>query len=204
MKRLTTLTGPSCAGKSTLERMLAERGAQRAISTTTRAPRNGEVDGVDYYFVSQDEFATLRECGMLVECAKFGDHWYGLSIAELDRVFAQGDHVVAVCEPVGANRIKEYCASRDDIRLREVFVDNPLDVINDRFLKRFYEDMRKAAMLRQGDPKMITARYAKRLTVMQTTERAWREELHLYDLYLPRFDEFNADLIVLALSNTAH
>jgi len=201
MKYLTTLTGPSCAGKSTLERMLADRGAQRVISTTTRPPRGAEKNGEDYYFVSDGEFHKIKSSAGFVECVKFGDYWYGVTVDELERLYVKGEHIVLVCEPVGATQIKEYCSLREDIKLTRVFVDNPFDVINDRFLTRFYEDMRTAMMLRQGDPRQIIARYAKRLTVMQTVEQGWRDEQGDYDIYLQEFNEYTAKATAITLSD---
>lgn len=211
MKLLTTLTGPSCAGKSTLETMLVARGCLKAVSTTTRAPRAGEQDGVDYYFVSQTKFHTLKECGMFIEHVQFGDHWYGVTTAELERLWQQGEHVILVCEPVGAKQIRAWAADRQDVQLRQVFVDNPESVINDRFLRRFYEDIRAASMLRdQTLFEKTLATYAKRLSVMQGTERTWVLEAYdcahpdasrlshdqkgfRYDTVIERFDEFNAN-----------
>jgi guanylate kinase len=55
---LITLTGPSCAGKTTLEDRLIKAGFDRVISNTTRAPRRGEIDGVHYHFRTPEWFAN--------------------------------------------------------------------------------------------------------------------------------------------------
>src|SRR3569623_2214195 len=105
MKKQTTLTGPSCAGKSTLEKMMAERGCMKAVSTTTRSPRAGEVDGVDYYFVSKEKFLTMATLDMFIEMVKFGEHHYGVTVAEMGRLWMDGEKVVLLSEPVGAEKI---------------------------------------------------------------------------------------------------
>ena len=80
--KLIILSGPSGAGKSTvLKRVLAQfpRTLRLSISATTRAPRRGEVDGIDYYFLAPEEFARRLKAGDFLEaCEVFGrGHWYG-------------------------------------------------------------------------------------------------------------------------------
>lgn len=203
MKKLTTLTGPSCAGKSTLEKMMVERGCMKAVSTTTRAPRAGEIDGKDYYFVSKDKFALMHGEGMFIESVQFGDQNYGVSVAEIEHLFRQGDHIVLVCEPVGAEQIQKWARTRPDILLTSVFVDNPSSVISDRFLRRFNDDVTTAKILR--DQSMLDktiASYAKRMAMMINTEPTWRIPAYspapgrlTYDLVFESFDETNDDRI---------
>ena len=72
MNRVVVLSGPSAVGKSTVVRCLRERvpDLHFSVSATTRAPRPGEVDGVDYTFVSADEFQRLIDDGELLEWAE--------------------------------------------------------------------------------------------------------------------------------------
>jgi guanylate kinase len=86
--KLVVLSGPSGVGKSTLLRRLIERFPGRlrlSISATTRAPRPGEKDGVDYNFLSAEEFARRRKAGEFLECFEvFGrGHWYGTLQSEV-------------------------------------------------------------------------------------------------------------------------
>jgi guanylate kinase len=87
------ISGPSAVGKSTLiRRLVSELGAGLAfcVSTTTRAPRAGEVDGVDYRFVSTAQFERAIEEGGFIEWVKGGNGtYYGTSSAELMRVGAE-------------------------------------------------------------------------------------------------------------------
>ncbi len=80
------ISGPSGVGKSTLvEALLAgDRCLRLAVSATTRAARAGEVDGRDYHFVSEEEFARQRAAGAFVEHAEVHGHWYGTLSSELD------------------------------------------------------------------------------------------------------------------------
>jgi guanylate kinase len=82
MGKLVILSGPSGAGKSTLvRRLLCEcpLPLELSVSATTRAPRRGEQDGVDYHFLSHDEFRRRREADAFLECKEvFGrGDWYG-------------------------------------------------------------------------------------------------------------------------------
>lgn len=209
MKILTTLTGPSCAGKSTLETMMAKHGCLKAVSTTTRNPRAGEKHGSDYYFVSREEFDEFE----FVERVRFGDFSYGVSVTELERLFAICDHVVLVCEPTGARQIRRYSLRRNDIELRQVFVDNPESVINERFLQRMATDLERAKLENDNSHLQVIRIYARRMSVMSTTEREWRETAYgrahparphaefKYDQIIERFDESNCNQIVANLLN---
>jgi len=80
--KIVVLSGPSGVGKTTVLGRLLETcplPLVRSISATTRPPRPGEIHGVDYYFLSAEEFARLRESGQFLECAQvFGSgDWYG-------------------------------------------------------------------------------------------------------------------------------
>ncbi|MBX3460156.1 MAG: guanylate kinase [Planctomycetes bacterium] len=75
---LVVLSGPSGVGKTTVAQRLIDLGGYvRSVSVTTRARRNGEVDGRDYRFISRDEFENLKQAGELVESAEVHGNWYG-------------------------------------------------------------------------------------------------------------------------------
>jgi guanylate kinase len=85
---LVVLSGPSGVGKSTIVRRVLERFPDRlrlSVSATTREPRPGEREGVDYHFLSPDEFTRRRQAGDFLECFEvFGrGHWYGTLRSEV-------------------------------------------------------------------------------------------------------------------------
>ena len=107
--RVFVITGPSGVGKGTLIGLLRERIPELAlsVSATTRAPRAGERDGVDYWFLGDDDFADRVESGDFAEWAEYSGRRYGTLKSELARHTAEGRPVVLEIEVQGARQIRE-------------------------------------------------------------------------------------------------
>jgi len=106
--KLYILSAASGTGKTSLARALIERLPSLAfsISHTTRAPRPGERDGVDYFFVSKPEFERMRERGDFLEHAEvYGNH-YGTSRAVIERLMGDGKSVLLDIDWQGAHNVK--------------------------------------------------------------------------------------------------
>lgn len=108
--RLVIISGPSGVGKSTLVRRLladCELPLTLSVSATTRKPRVGEQDGVDYNFLSHAEFAQRRQAGEFLECAEvFGrGDWYGTLRETVATGLKQGDWVVLEIDVQGAQLV---------------------------------------------------------------------------------------------------
>ncbi|MCV7232111.1 guanylate kinase [Mycobacterium branderi] len=108
--RVVVLSGPSAVGKSTLVRCLRERipDLRFSVSATTRAPRPGEVDGVDYHFVTPAQFQELIESGALLEWADIhgGLHRSGTLAQPVREATASGHPVLIEVDLAGARAIK--------------------------------------------------------------------------------------------------
>ena len=106
--RLTVLSGPSGVGKSTVAAYVREHHPQvwLSVSATTRRPRAGETQGINYWFVSHDEFAGMVERGELLEYAEFAGNYYGTPRAAVEQELARGAHVLLEIELHGAREVK--------------------------------------------------------------------------------------------------
>lgn len=155
---IVTLTGPSCGGKSSLEAELRERGFGASVSHTTRPPRDGEVNGQHYHFVTPEVFQTMKDKGELVESAAFGSYDYGTSVKSMQEALAGTGRVVIVLEPYGAAQIREY-AKHNGIHHCAVWVSANADVRARRLVYRI--------------PQMRQDQLAARLTLMLTDEVQW-------------------------------
>jgi guanylate kinase len=103
------ITGPSGVGKGTLIRALRERVPELAlaVSATTRGARPGEEPGVDYHFLSDDEFERRVQAGEFVEHARYSGRRYGTLREELERHRAAGRPVLLEIEVQGARQVRE-------------------------------------------------------------------------------------------------
>jgi guanylate kinase len=106
--RVFVITGPSGVGKGTLIRGLMERLPQLelSVSATTRAPRPGERDGIDYHFLSAEEFDRRVRAGEFVEHADYAGRRYGTLRSELAARVAEGAPVVLEIEVQGARQVR--------------------------------------------------------------------------------------------------
>lgn len=108
MAKVFVITGPSGVGKGTLIRGLLERlpELELSVSATTRPPRPGERDGIDYHFLTPEEFDRALAENEFVEHATYSGHRYGTLRSELDRRLAAGVPVVLEIEIQGARQVR--------------------------------------------------------------------------------------------------
>jgi guanylate kinase len=105
---LIVVSAPSGAGKSSLAERVLKRisGLRFSISYTTRAPRGTEQHGVDYYFVSEDEFRAMREREEFLECAEVHGYLYGTHDKPIEEMLSQGFDVMLDIDVQGAEQIR--------------------------------------------------------------------------------------------------
>lgn len=104
---LFVISGPSGAGKGTLRRVLFDRvpGLFYSVSYTTRSPRPGETDGVDYRFVSEEEFKRMIEEGAFLEWAFVHGKYYGTNLKDIEAKLSEGYDVVLEIDVQGAQQV---------------------------------------------------------------------------------------------------
>jgi guanylate kinase len=136
--RVFVITGPSGVGKGTLIRGLMERlpELELSVSATTRAPRPGERDGVDYHFLTREEFDRRVSAGEFVEHADYAGRSYGTLRSELEERVRAGAPVVLEIEVQGARQVR-----RSLPEAVQVFIAPPsLDALRTRLIGRGTDD----------------------------------------------------------------
>ncbi len=132
--KLFVISGPSGAGKGTLVARVRELHPNLGltVSATTRSPRDGEVDGVSYYFLSREEFMSRVDAGAFVEWAEVHGNCYGTLVSEVESKLAAGSSLILEIDVQGALQVKE--------RIPEavlVFIEPPsLEVLRERLVGR--------------------------------------------------------------------
>lgn len=109
---LFVVSGPSGCGKGTiLGEFLKDDRFYYSVSATTRAPREGEKDGVNYHFLTRDKFEELIRNGEMLEYAEYCGNYYGTPLTYIDKKLSEGKHVILEIEVQGAMNVRKL---RDD------------------------------------------------------------------------------------------
>jgi guanylate kinase len=133
------VSAPSGAGKTTISRAAVKQidGLTPSISLTTRRPRNGEVEGIDYKFVSEEDFQISVEAGALAEWARVFDARYGTPRAPLDEAVRGGHDMLLDIDIQGARQLRQHYPA-DAV---SIFVLPPsFEALEERLRKRGTED----------------------------------------------------------------
>ena len=153
------LSAPSGGGKTTIAKMLLQgrEDLGYSVSATTRPMRPGERDGVDYHFLSRDEFVRRQENGEFLEWATYGGELYGTLKSEIEGIFARGRHAVLDVEIEGARQIRNNFANS-----LLLFVLPPsAEALVERLVGRKTEDpaLMRERILRASDELSAVAEY---------------------------------------------
>ncbi|KAN0121160.1 P-loop containing nucleoside triphosphate hydrolase protein [Russula decolorans] len=156
--RPLVLSGPSGSGKSTLLKRLFDHHPANfafSVSHTTRAPRPGEVSGVQYHFVSREDFVSLLDQGGFVEHAEFSGNLYGTSKQAIDSIVESGKRCILDIEVQGVRQVKNT-----DLKPIYCFISPPsLSTLRGRLIGRGTETA--AAVEKRLESALLEINYAK-------------------------------------------
>lgn len=135
MKNVVIIAGLSASGKSTiLNEMVKELGYEKLVTTTTRDPRPGEVNGVDYHFLTKEEFAEKRDNGFFLENVEIKGNFYGVGLNAFEKDFGNKKPVL-ILDPVGVvaatEKLKEV-----DWQVVSAFINESPETCIERVLSR--------------------------------------------------------------------
>lgn len=121
---LFIISGPAGVGKTTIcERLVkACPSLSRLVTTTTRKPRDGEQDGIDYHFLSRDAFECRIQDGEFIEWAKVHSNYYGSQRKHIEAVLASGSDVLLNIDVQGARSFRQKVELADDLDAKVVTV----------------------------------------------------------------------------------
>lgn len=175
---LIVISGPSGVGKDTVIKRLLELdpNLRYSVSYTTRSPRPGEVDGVNYHFASRDEFERFVREGAFLEYATYDGNLYGTPIAQLDEVRAAGHDIVLKIDVQGAEQVRKRAP--DALR---IFLAPPSmeELLRRRTERHSESDRDQAARQRIAQDEMALAPHFDRVVVNDDMERAAQEVLEI-------------------------
>lgn len=109
--KLIIVSGPSGAGKGTVLAEVFKKNPQLrySVSATTRSPRPGETNGVEYFFITKEEFETKIRRGEMLEYTTYCDNYYGTPADYVEQQRLEGRDIVLEIEPCGARQVKAKC-----------------------------------------------------------------------------------------------
>lgn len=104
------LSGPSGSGKGTVLKEVLRKSDRivYSVSATSRSPRVGEVDGINYYFKSREEFETLIKADAFIEYTETYGNYYGTLKSEVEKAIENGKNIILEIDPVGARNVRAH------------------------------------------------------------------------------------------------
>ncbi len=183
--RLWVIAAPSGAGKTSLVRALLERDAELrfSVSYTTRPRRSSEVDGRDYFFVTEGQFLEMIQRNAFLEHARVFDNWYGTSRAHVDALLDRGHSVLLEIDWQGAQQVRDRAPAS-----RSIFILPPT-----------VPELERRLRSRATDSETTIAR---RLRDSLTDLTHWSEFDHV--VINARFEKAVADLQAIVAGDQSH
>ena len=183
------VSGPSGSGKSSISREVMKRHPEVAfsISCTTRSPRSGERNGVDYHFLSVEDFRKKIEAGEFIEYAQVHGNFYGTLKSEVEKRVTQGIDVILDIDVQGAAKVHELCRESEIFRdaAEFVFVAPPSHAELERRLRGRGTDAEEVILKRLENSKLEISHWREYSYLLINDE--FEEAVRKFDALLAAF-----------------
>lgn len=180
MSRIVAFYGPSCSGKTEVQKKLLQD-FKSIVTATTRAPRRGEIDGVNYHFYSEEQFLRAYENGELLEKNNYLGNWYGVPLNSIENALKSEEIRTVILEVNGIKVLKE--------KYKDEIFTIYIGANKESLLRRFIEE-------RKSNDDEIMSRLSKALT-----EEMSPQYISYADLILWNNDGVNFDDILIEIKN---
>lgn len=209
MPTIVVIAGPSGSGKTVLSNKLKEQhNFAELVSATTRDKREGEIDGVDYNFFTEEKFLELDSQGGLIEKVNYNGKYYGIPKVEAEKAELLGKNSVVVTEPVGVKNVERFC-KENDWNIVKVFVNNPVEILVERIENRFKEETKNLDLSNTEHLEIFNKKKStsdSRLKNMLSFEQKnWVQPMlngtDKYDISIKEFNSNNTDIIIEQIKN---
>lgn len=142
------LVGQTASGKTAVSKELEKLGYKRVVTTTTRPPRPGEIDGEDYNFIGKADFEILQKTGYFAECSAYnmvcGTHYWGSPT----QAYLSNSKQVIVLNPEGVEQIMER-----GVACLVIYLKPPIDILKERAIRRGDDPNEVVRRLENDQPK---------------------------------------------------
>ena len=193
------LTAPTCSGKNYLLDAIFNHpefsSLRKAVSTTTRPQRPGEVDGIDYHFVSTVEFKRQLDDHQLIEHNVFLDNYYGLSHDSLRSQLAAGLVPICILDINGLFALRHFCL-KSNIGMFSIFIDTPLEIRLKRLVDRTLTELADGRVWRV---KSILETHTERVVSTTAHEEKWCHDFELAQPWTAKLPGTGAEKAIAVL-----
>nr|WP_229522455.1 hypothetical protein [Paenibacillus monticola] len=153
--QIVVLYGPSASGKTQIQQQLTSPQLPKIITATTREPRAGEVDGVHYWFLDNQQFLDKMEQNALVEWTNYNGHYYGTLRSSIEEVISGPYNANIILDLSGVLALQKYYAQH----ITAIYIGADLSSLSRRLAERGSDLAEVAARLQKAEEEELNSRY---------------------------------------------
>lgn len=177
MRTIIGVSGKTCSGKTFLTNMLLETGKfTKLVTSTTRAPRVGEIPGQDYHFISFTEAQELANTGKFIEHVEFNGNIYGLTQDELEQKLDGGKTPFIILTPDGQLKYQEIFQKIGNISFIKALISDDDAILLDRLNDRLSRELAQPG-LNEADISKIVKQAEERRGSILVVENEWEHQV---------------------------